>query len=661
MGLSGGKHLCVGLMALAWAAAAAAADAPEKQPKRGPVPAWVKLTAIPAPDPARADAPYQVLLLEGQTKFEPAGASTYFEMVIKPQSVAGLQGFSTIVLPWNVDRTDLTIHSIEAIRDGKSIDLTKNTPFTILRREGKLEQSRIDGVRSVVLPAKGVELGDTIRISASYRELPSDLGSKPEDIARWSTPFAVGMLDRRVVVSPDVNVKWRIRGRAPKPLITTTPEGTEYRFTSRGVEPAKYAKYMRGRDQADEIQFSAYPTWGDAVATHVALYTKARQSAPNSPLMAETDKIAASTNDPLKRMMAALRFSQERVRYVAMLLGDGAYRPVAADETWEARYGDCKAKSAMLLAMLDRLGIKADPLYVNATAGDAIADRLPSLDTFDHVIVKASVSGKAYYLDATDYGYRVPSDVEGSDLEFGLPIVAGATLENLPARVASAPSIETDLVWDGVQGLTGEVPFKARLTLRGPMAIQARSKKASTEEVSEFETFLKNYIRGVENDKLTIASQKDDAETGDYVVEFSGKAEMDWDEYQDRKGIRFPFSNDASNWKADFDRAEGPYRESRIVLNPAYWQREIETVVVPTPKGFSIDDSTPIDRTLAGTRIWRNVTMEENRITSTTNFRHLAEDISAQEALSAESEIKEVAENWAYVVGPRSLKTAKKK
>lgn len=655
-------QICVSLAALAWASVASSAETAERQPARGPIPSWVKLIPIPDPDAAKADSPYQVLLLEGQTKFEPkGGVSTYFEMVIKPQTVAGLQGFSTIVLPWNVARSDLTVHSIEAIRDGKSTDLTKDTPFTILRRESGLERARIDGVRSVVLPAKGVEIGDTIRISASYRMIQSDLTAKADDVGKWATPFPVTLMDRRVLVAPGVDIKWKTRGQAPKPTITTTPEGTEYRFVSRLMEPRKFAKNMLGRDQADEVQFSAYQNWSEVAAAHIPLYQAARKSAPNSPLMAEADKIAASTADPLKRMMAALRLSQERVRYIAMLLGEGAYRPASADETWAARYGDCKAKSAMLLALLDHLGIKADAMYVNANGGDAVGDRLPSLETFDHVIVKAVVAGKSYYLDATDYGQRVAADVLGSDLGYGLPLAEGSTLEKLPWHVASVPTVETELVWDGAQNLSGDVAFKARLTLRGPMAIRARVKKASAEQIKEYEDFLKNYVRNIANEKLTIASQKDDPESGDFVVEFTGKEDMGWDEYEERRGIRYPFSNDASNWEADFDRAEGPFKENRVALNPAYWQREIETIVLPSPKGFSIDDSQPIERTLAGTRIWRTVSMDGDRVTSITNFRHLAEDISAEEARSAEGELKQIGENWAYLVGPKSLRPRTKK
>ena len=646
-----------GVSAIALAISATAlAEAPDRQPDRGPVPSWVKLSTIPVPDPKKADAPYQVLLLEGQTRFAKEGEHTYFEMVIRPQTVAGLQGFSTIVLPWNVARADLTVHAIEAIRDGKSIDLIKDAPFTILRRESRLEQAQFDGVRSVVLPVKGVEIGDTIRISATYRDIPSNLTARPDDLSKWGTPFPVGWMDRRVIVPPEMAVKWRVGGRAPKPTITTTKDGTEYRFTASAIEPIEFAKNMRARDQADEVQFSGYQDWSEVAGDHLALYNAARRTAANSSLMMEADKIAASTNDPHKRMMAALRLAQERVRYIAMLLGEGAYRPTPADEAWEARYGDCKAKSALLLALLDRLGVKADAMYVNAQSGDAIADRLPSLETFDHVIVKAVIGDKAYYLDPTDYGQRVPGDVVGSDLEYGLPITNGAALEKLPPHIAQEPTHETEMVWDGMQGLTGEVPFKARLTMRGTMAISARLKKASSEKSSDYEEFLKNYLPGVENDQFTIASQKDDDESGAYIVEFIGKAEMGWDEYEERKGARFPFSNNASKWDVEFDRKEGPYKDARVVLNPSYWQQQKETIVLPNAKGFKIDDAKPIDRKVAGTHIWRNVSIQGNQVTSITNFRQLVPDIAADEARAAEDEIEAISNNWAYLVGPRSLK-----
>lgn len=651
---------CASALALL-ASSSLAAAGPDPQPARGPVPAWVKPVAIPAADPAQADTPMQVLLLEGQTRFDPKGSETYFEMVIKPQTVAGLQGFSTIAVPWNIERGGMTVHAIEAIRDGKARDLIGSTPFTILRRESKLENAQIDGLRTIMLPAKGVELSDLIRISATFREDRTSLTDKPEDLSKWAAPFPVTLMHRRVVVPAGVQVNWRVGGRVPKPTITTSNEGTEYLFTARTVKEPQFAKNMHPRDMSNEIQFSGYRDWSDVVDGHAALYDAARKSAPNSGLMQEADKIAATFADPHKRMMAALNLAQERVRYIALLLGEGAYKPTGADETWEARYGDCKAKSALLLALLDRLGIKAEAMYVSANSGDVMGERLPSLEAFDHVIVKALVGGEAYYLDATDYGQRVPADVAASSLRFGLPLVAGATLEKLPPYTATEPTILSELVWDGSQGLIGEVPFKVRLSLRGPVAVQARLKKASAEKAGDFETFLKNYVPSIGNESLTIVSQTDDPETGEYRVELTGKAEMEWDEYEDLKGIRFPFSNRTLNWDADFDRAEGPFKEARVVLNPAYWEREIETVVLPAAKGFSLDRAQPVDKTVAGSRMSRNVVMEGNRATSIADFRHVQPDISAEEARAAEKELEALSESWAYIVGPRSLRPPKQR
>jgi len=648
----------VSALALAWAATTSAQNT-EKQPARGPLPSWVKRAEIPAPDPARSEAPLQILLLQGQTKFGAIAEETYFEMVMRPQTVAGLQGMSTVAIPWNVARSDLTVHAIEAIRDGKSIDLIENRPFTILRRESKLEASTLDGIRSVVLPVRGLEMGDSVRISASYRRLPSKATGSPEDLAKWDAPFSIVLLDRKIIVPAGVAVKMKFGERVPKPVVTQTAEGTEYHFTQRKAEPRKFPQFMSTGERSDEIQFSTYQNWPDVAANHVDLYRAARKTAAGSPLSLEADKIAASSQDPEKRMMLALRLVQDRVRYVAMLLGDGAYAPVGADESWDARYGDCKAKSALLLALLDRLGIQAEPMYVSSTSGDAIGDRLPSLETFDHVIVKAAIGGKSYYLDGTDYGHRVASDVDSAAFYYGLPIVAGGQLEKIPFPAAKTPTVDTLVEWDGSSTLAGAVPFKAILTLRGVNAILARQKKASATKDGEFDEHVKNYIKGIANEDLKIVGQVDDPVTGDYRFEFKGSADMGWDEYEDRKGARFPFNNDASNWNPDFERADGDFKEAPVVLNPAFWQQETEVVVLPAAKGFSVDDASPIDRKIAGSHIWRTVRREGNRVTAVTNFRHLQMEIPAAEARAAGDELEKMSENWAYLVGPKSLKPKK--
>ena len=642
-----------------WAPSAQAA--PDPEPKRGPIPPWVEPVVIPAPDAAHKDSPAQVLLLNGQTRMKGNTESAYFEMAILPQTVAGLQGNGTLALPWNVARVDMTIHAISIAREGKTIDLLKDAKFTILHRENDLERSRLDGTRTVVLPVRGLQIGDVLRVAATYERRSDKEIGRIEDLAEWEAPFNIVRLDRRLLVDKALDVKWRVSGNAPQPVVASEGGDTSYRFVGQKMSATKFPASMRGRDKTSDIQFTTYPDWSSVAGPSVALYATARALSAGASLAAEADKIAQATSDPGKRMLAALRLTQERVRYVALLLGEGAYLPIDAQTTWDSKYGDCKAKSAMLLALLDRLGIKAEAMYVNASKGDVLADRLPSLATFDHVIVKATIGTTAYYLDGTDYGQRTLGDVAATGLGYGLPIISGARLEKLPHFVAAVPLIENETIWDASKGVTGEVPFAVTLTLRGLKAVEARATKAGAETSDKYDEYLKSIVPNINNNVLTITGQRDDEATGDIVVTMAGKADLEWGEYQERKGLRFAFGNRTSKWEAAFERDEGKYKDKPVVLNPAYWMRDTERLVLPTTKGFRIDDAAPLDLLVAGSRIWRTVRAEPTGFTAQTNFKHVSQDISAADARASGAVLEKINENWAYVVAPRSLKLPRTK
>jgi len=75
------------------------------------------------------------------------------------------------------------------------------------------------------------------------------------------------------------------------------------------------------------------------------------------------------------------------VRYVLLAIDDGGYVPAPADTTWSRRFGDCKGKTVLLLALLRELGIDARPALVSVQGGDGLNERLPMVGAFDHVFV----------------------------------------------------------------------------------------------------------------------------------------------------------------------------------------------------------------------------------------------------------------------------------
>ncbi|PNB40097.1 transglutaminase, partial [Pseudomonas sp. FW305-130] len=83
-------------------------------------------------------------------------------------------------------------------------------------------------------------------------------------------------------------------------------------------------------------------------------------------------------SDPKRQTAAALRLVQDQVRYFAQGMNGGNYVPQTPDKTWSTSYGDCKAKTLLLLTLLRAMKIEAEPVSANIGLGDIVPDRLPS-------------------------------------------------------------------------------------------------------------------------------------------------------------------------------------------------------------------------------------------------------------------------------------------
>lgn len=167
---------------------------------------------------------------------------------------------------------------------------------------------------------------------------------------------------------------------------------------------------------------------------------------------------------------------QEQVRYFALVMGDGNYLPASAEQTWSRRYGDCKGKTALLLAMLGALGIEAEPTLVSVAAGDALDGALPQLGMFDHVLVRARINGRIYWLDGTRQGDRQLATLASTAHPFALPLTAaGAAIEAIAYEPPALPLQEADTAYDASQGLAAPARVTTTITLRGEHAAVMRA------------------------------------------------------------------------------------------------------------------------------------------------------------------------------------------
>lgn len=107
--------------------------------------------------------------------------------------------------------------------------------------------------------------------------------------------------------------------------------------------------------------------------------------------------------ETLSEKIAAIHeFTARDIRYNSMSELGHQYTPHSAALTAANRYGDCKDKSALLIALLERLGLKPIPVLVATKRKRPEKLAIPSLAYFDHMVVCSSSSEQRFCMDATD-------------------------------------------------------------------------------------------------------------------------------------------------------------------------------------------------------------------------------------------------------------------
>lgn len=641
--------LIVLLLIGAWPAKAA--DAPALAP---PAP-WVAPTGIPAANPALADRPLQLLLVNGQSRYARDGSREYYaEYATLVQTAQGLPAMGNIVIPWQPGISELTVHKVHIVRAGKVIDLLGGGQgFTVLRRENNLEAAMLDGTLTAVLQPEGLSVGDIVNVAWTLRVKPMSFAPAGENLLLLGHGLPARQLRYREMWEDGIDMRWRASAAMPKPKLGKSGALHELRIEmgdAEGPEPPEGAPPRFALPAT--LQLSAYRSWSEISRLMAPLYAQAQRLEPDSPLGAEIESIARTSADPKARALAALRLVEEKIRYFALAMGEGGYVPATADQTWKRRFGDCKGKTVTLLALLSGLGIEAEPVLVSFPFGDSLGERLPMVRLFDHVIVRARIGGLSYWLDATRTGDRDLEALKSSPFGFGLPLrPAGAELEALPIEPPALPLSDIAIRYDASAGFNRLVPFTAEMILRGDLAQLWRAAIAEQGEAAQRDS-LKALVPAVPDSDLEVKSVRSDESTGALHVSFAGRTRMDWLRGPASRNLRFQFDHSVVSWTPDFERKPGPGADAPFLLGFPVYQALRQEVLLPLEgKGFTLEGA-PLDETVAATRVTRTLSLEGGKAVAISTFRRLDREIPAAAARAAAPSLARLNASKAFVVAP---------
>ena len=515
---------------------AAAAD----QPLYGPPAAWVDVAPLPAP-PADEGAPaLQVLLDDHQSRLDPAGDAYYAHRALKILKPEGLATVKSINVIWSPATESITWHSLAIIRGNQRIDLlADHTAMLVLRRETNLEQASLDGRITASRQIDGLQTGDIIDIAYTRTHADPVVKGHSFDMERMAFAGVAGRY-RTVVSWPKGDpVTWKATVGFGDPVIGEKDGRTTLSLDKTLVLPPKapIGAPLRFR-RVGELQVTSFESWNEVSKLMAPLYVKASTITKDSPIKAEADAIAAQTTDPKARAFAALQLVEDKTRYFFIGMGEGGYVPANADDTWARRFGDCKAKTALLLALLKSLGVEAEPVLVNLGAGDGIDELPPSLAAFNHVIVRVKVKGQSYWLDGTRTGDTNPQAMHAPPHKWGLPVRAqGATLEKIVEAQINVPTVQTITRLDASKGFETLAPARLTITYSGIAATQMRALVARTPRADLERVFRQEYSNPAGGMEIEQVAFHDDLAKDLFTVDLTGTDDMDWRLNQDL-GVR---------------------------------------------------------------------------------------------------------------------------
>ena len=643
------------LVMLVFVAFAAPAVAQEP-PKTAAAADWVVRVDIPEPKPELKDRPLQPLLVTSQSRsLTGQQREQYFEFATLVQNPQGLSALGTIAIPWQPDHAELVVHKVHLIRGGEVVDvLGAGQSFTVLRRENNLEAAMLDGVLTAVLQPEGLAVGDVVNVAWTLRSKAGTLDYKPESFYTIVHGLPIRRVHFRELWSAGMPIQWKASEAIGRPKVRTRDGVTELLLDLEDAEGPKPPENAPTRYMLPAwLEVSGYPDWNAVAKLMAPHYATAAQLAPDSPLKAEIARIAASTDDPKARAMAALRLVQDRVRYLALSMGDGGHVPASADQTWARKYGDCKGKTAMLLALLSGLGIEAEAVAVHSALGDTVDRYLPRVQLFDHVLVRARIDGRSYWLDGTRTGDRDLEDLASAPFRWGLPLTqTAAALERIPLLPPRLPLTETTIHYDASAGLTAPAPVEGTIVFRGDLAtaLRAALSQAPKEELRDAMYQFHAGMPAAED--ITEFDMKADERTGEVIARFKGTTLVAWERAPNSPALRYAFEDDTTQWEPEFKRDDGPQKDAPFTLRFPVYLSSTETIVLPGGgKGFTLE-AEPLDETVAGTEIRRTVALEQGRVVARSSFRKLQAELPADEARAAVAKLQSLNARKAWIIAP---------
>jgi transglutaminase-like putative cysteine protease len=409
-----------------------------------------------------------------------ASVERYYHYFQRVDNTAGLDDLSQLRFYFEPSYQQLTIHFVRVQRGSTVIDSFEPSEVKMIQEEDELDQQLYNGTNAAVIFVNDIRVGDVIEYAYTISGDNPVLGGRFTDTIYLADSDPIQEWFLRLVYPTKRTLAIKNDNSQLEPTKQTIGDDTEYTWYTKNIPAATsddstpdwYNPYPR-------LNLSEFQSWADVVNWALPFYQNAQLN--NAELRQKIEEWKKASESPAQRAVTALRFVQDEIRYLGIELGRYSHQPTPPQKVFTRRFGDCKDKSLLLSSILNSMGIEAAPALVNSTEKSSLDTWQPTPFAFDHVIVKATINGRTYWLDPTiSYQRGTLDNYYDPPFERSLVLKAGTTgLEKIPPPASNAGSIDVLEVYSG-QDSQSAVTFNVTKTYRGMQADAMRYSLQST-------------------------------------------------------------------------------------------------------------------------------------------------------------------------------------
>lgn len=537
-----------------------------------PTPSWVEPPTVPVdtPVPVGAVLPHtQYLLVDDQTQLHAGGGATRFvHRSYRVVTREGLESGGQLEVPYDPASEVLRFHDLQVFRDGAWSPRIDDAHTAIIQPEDDLWQGLLTGQRTLVVLVPDLSVGDIVRYSYTLESDDTLFGGRWTDGFQlaWDVPVAARTV--RIEGEGDRAPSVRVHG------LDTETSAAETSWSFQDL-PAVVPEWNVPADVVEYpyIQGTEFQSWAEVVAWALPLYDQP----------ADLDDVPE-----LETPTEALDWVQDDIRYVGIELGSGSHVPRPPDRVVRLRYGDCKDKTLLLIALLRQQGITAWPALVDSEGALTEGD-LPSPGAFDHVIVYIEDRGGGAFVDPT-------WSLQGGDIrdrylpDYGMALLVRPGEDRLvPIERRDAPEGRSDLTWTYRVPRLGSPSVSTRTQATGGRADNLRSWFASVSEDELAADLLDQMVRSdaevFATDPLTVV---DDVAANVITLEEHYRLASAWSDDGDG-GEVFPLYE-----LSIFDLLPYPDLQRSQPLALPDGEYEVERVEIDAPPEWRFDDTSGV-------------------------------------------------------------------